>query len=344
MKIAIDCRYLGGSGIGRVLKGILDNLDFSKNDYYLIGKEKDIKKYPNAKGYWINDTSAFSIKGIKKINKEVNNCDIFFSPNFIIPFNVKIKTITMLHDVIFLDMTKINSSYFEYLFKKYLLKRCMKKSYHVYTVSKFSNDRISYYFKKYSHKLSYCYNGTDEYFKTFENVPALEKENYILYVGNIKEHKGLKTLLEAYKILKEKSDLNLYLIGDKDSLKNSDESIDKYLNLDGIKFTGRLNDEELLNIERKAKFLIQPSLYEGFGLPPLEALYLKTKPIISNIEVFKEVFNDLDVDFFEVGNPLDLANKILTSNPVVNPNYKYMNEKFNFKNICVELEKEFLKW
>ena len=69
------------------------------------------------KGYWINDTSAFSIKGIKKINKEVNNCDIFFSPNFIIPFNVKIKTITMLHDVIFLDMPKINSSYFEYLFK-----------------------------------------------------------------------------------------------------------------------------------------------------------------------------------------------------------------------------------
>ena len=43
MKIAIDCRYLGGSGIGRFLKGILDNLDFNKNDYYLIGKEKDIQ-------------------------------------------------------------------------------------------------------------------------------------------------------------------------------------------------------------------------------------------------------------------------------------------------------------
>ncbi len=341
MKIAVDCRYLGGSGIGRVLKGILDNLDFSKNDYYLIGKEKDIKKYPNAKGYLINDESAFSIKGIKKINKEVNDCDIFFSPNFIIPFNVKIKAITMLHDIIFLDMPKINSSYFEYLFKKFLLKRCMKKSYHVYTVSKFSQDRISHYFKKYQNKLSYCYNGTDEYFKTFENIPALNKENYILYVGNIKEHKGLKTLLDAYEIIKEKCDLNLYLVGDKETIKNKDESLDKYLDMNGIKFTGRLNDDELLEIERKAKFLIQPSLYEGFGLPPLEALYLKTKPIISDIEVFQEIFGDLDVVFFKVKDSKDLADKILNSDPTVNPNYKYMNEKFNFKNICNELEKEF---
>jgi glycosyltransferase involved in cell wall biosynthesis len=219
----------------------------------------------------------------------------------------------------------------------------MKKSFHIFTVSKFSNDRISFYFKKWSNKLSYCYNGTDEYFKTFENLPALKKENYILYVGNIKEHKGLKTLLEEYDILKQKSNLKLYLVGDKDSLKNKDDSINKYLNNDGIIFTGKLNDDALLNIERKAKFLIQPSLYEGFGLTPLEALYLKTKPIISNIEVFKEVFNDLNVEFFEAGNSSDLANKILDANPEVNPDYKYMNEKFNFKNICNELEKEFLK-
>ncbi len=341
MKIAIDCRYLGGSGIGRVLKGILDNLDFNKNEYYLIGKEKDIKKYPNAKGYLINDTSAFSTKGILKINKEVNDCDIFFSPNFIIPFNVKIKTITVLHDVIFLDMPKINSSFIEYRLKKHLIKRCMKKSSHVFTVSNFSKERINNYFPKYENKISYCYNGVDNIFKEYAKKEALPKENYILYVGNIKEHKGIKTLLEAYKLIKDKTNLDLYIVGDKDSLKNKDESLNEFFNLDGVKFTGKISDEELLLIERKAKFLIQPSLYEGFGLPPLEAIYLKTKPIISDIEVLKEVYSDLDVEFFKVKDSKDLADKIMTTDYNINPNFDYINKKFDIKNFAKEIEKEF---
>ena len=341
MKIAIDCRYLGGSGIGRFLKGILANLDFNKNEYYLIGKEKDIKDYP-AKKLLFNDSSAFSIKGILKINKEVNECDIFFSPNFIIPYNVKIKCITVLHDIVFLDMPKINANYIEYKLKKHLLKRCMKKSSHVFTVSNFSKERISYYFKKYETKLSYAYTGVDAVFKKYEKEEALEKENYIIYIGNIKENKGLKTLLEAFKKLRnDNSDLFLYLIGDKDSLKNKDDSLTPYFDLEGIKFTGKISDEELLNLERKAKFLIQPSLYEGFGLPPLEALYLKTKPIISDIDVFKEIYSDLDVDFFKVNDSDDLVMKIKNSNPVVNPDFEYMNKKFNVLNFARIIEEEF---
>ena len=111
--------------------------------------------------------------------------------------------------------------------------------------------------------------------------------------------------------------------------------------MEGIKFTGKISDEELLNLERKAKFLIQPSLYEGFGLPPLEALYLKTKPIISDIDVFKEIYSDLDVDFFKVNDSDDLVMKIKNSNPVVNPDFEYMNKKFNILNFARIIEEEF---
>ena len=340
MKIAIDCRYLGGSGIGRFLKGILDNLDFNKNDYYLIGKEKDIKKYP-AKKYLINELSPFSMKGILKINKEVEECDLFFSPNFIIPFNVNIKCVTVLHDIIFLDMKKINSSRLEYRLKKYLIKRCMKKSFHIFTVSEFSKKRIIHYFPKCENKISYCYTGVDKVFKKYEELEPAKKENYLLYVGNIKENKGLKTLLEAYMLVKEKEDLDLYIVGDKDSLKNKDKNLDPYFNLDGVKFTGKISDEELQEKIRKAKFLIQPSLYEGFGLPPLEAMYLKTKSIISDIDVFKEVYGDLDVVFFKVKDFNDLAEKILTSNPNINVDYNYLNNKFRLENFKDAIEKEF---
>ena len=97
-----------------------------------------------------------------------------------------------------------------------------------------------------------------------------------------------------------------------------------------IKFTGRISDEELFNYLSKAKFLIQPSLYEGFGLPPLEALYLETKPIISDIDVFKEIYSNLDVEFFKAGDRDSLLEKIKSTNSIVDTN-KNTSENYSYK-------------
>ena len=74
--------------------------------------------------------------------------DYYYSPNFIIPYTVKCKAITTLHDIIFLDMPEVNSGFLDTTIKKFLLKRCMKKSINVFTVSNFSKERIIHYFKK----------------------------------------------------------------------------------------------------------------------------------------------------------------------------------------------------
>ena len=336
-KILIDCRYLGMSGIGRFLEGILENLNFKENKYTLIGKKEKIKKYKNC-DYIYNETSPFSIKGIIKfkINK-IKDYDIFFTPNFIIPYGIKIKTISVLHDIIFLDMPEVNSSFFEKILKKHLLKRCIKKSKTVFTVSKFSKNRICHYFKKAASKIVYSYQGVANSFKEYNE--KFEKKNYILYVGNIKKHKGLKILLKAYEKIKDKIDF--YIVGDSSGFKNGDkESIDLIEKL-SVNFTGKLNDDKLLNMISEAKFLIQPSMYEGFGLPPLEAIYLGTKPIISDIDVFKEVYSDLPVVFFESENSNDLADKILNSDSNVIVDKELLNEKFSYKNYAIEIEKRF---
>ena len=86
MKIAIDCRYLWKSGIGRVCQGILDHLDYSENEYYLIGDEKKLSEYPQAK-IIANDGNPFSPKGLFDFPKEINKrCDSIVIPNFIIPY------------------------------------------------------------------------------------------------------------------------------------------------------------------------------------------------------------------------------------------------------------------
>ena len=88
------------------------------------------------------------------------------------------------------------------------------------------------------------------------------------------------------------------------------------LRSDDVIFTGRLDDEQLLHEIASASFLVQPSLYEGFGLPPLEALYLGTQPIISDIPVFKEIYGDLPVVFFKTGDAEDLRDAIMGTHNV----------------------------
>lgn len=335
-KIAIDCRYLGMSGIGRFLEGILENLDLNKNQYTLIGKKEKIEKYKNCK-YLINDSSPFSIKGIINFNKEINDYDIFFTPNFIIPYGVKIKCITVLHDIIFLDMPKVNGSFLEKMLKKHLLKRCVRMSQTVFTVSKFSKNRICHYFKNVESKVIYSYQGVAKQFKEYNEIH--EKENYMVYVGNIKKHKGLNILLRAYELLQGK--IELYIVGDSSGFKNGDKESLKIMDELNVKFTGKVKDKELLDIISRAKFLIQPSLYEGFGLPPMEALYLGTKPIISDIPVFKEVYGELPVDFFKSGDYTDLAKVILNADSIVKINKDELNEKFSYSNYANIIELKF---
>ena len=311
MKIAIDSRYIGKSGIGRVLSGILDNLDYSKNEYYLVGPKKLEELYPSAKVI-INETDPFSKKGILTFNKEINKiCDLILIPNFIIPYGIKIPVYSYIHDLIFLDMKDTTTSGFmDYTFKKHLFKRCVKKSKKIFCVSNFTIGRCNHYFPKYKDKYILNYPGlSNSIIEYRKNRKEVTKENNIIYVGNVKPHKGINILLDVFTNLNDNK-YTLKIIGQKENFLvgiNYDE--DKYKN---VVFTGRLDDDQLLDEISKAKYLVQPSLYEGFGIPPLEALYLDTLPVVSSIDVFKEVYKELSVIYFK--DKEDLANIISKDN------------------------------
>lgn len=301
MKIAVDCRYLGKSGIGRVCEGIIDNLDYSEHSFYLIGSKDKLNNYTNA--IVIEDNSnPYSKRGLLKFNKKRINkeCECIIIPNFLIPFGIKIPVHSVMHDLIFLDVKEAVNGKVDYLIKKMLLKRCMKKSKTIACVSSFTKSRCEYYFKKHSKKCYVNYNGLSkdliEYEKTHKNI---KKENTIIYVGNIKRHKGLTLLLDAFSKV-EDSTMKLKIIGEREGfITGLDLNEEDYPN---VIFTGRLDNDELYSEIQKAKFLVQPSIYEGFGIPPLEALYLGTQPIISDIDTFEEIYDGFPVLFFKSGN------------------------------------------
>lgn len=336
LKIAIDCRYLGKSGIGAVCTGIIDNLDYQTAEYYLVGNPDKLQKYTQAK--IVPDlTEPYSVKGLLKFNKIINKmCDVLLIPNFVIPFGVKIPVFTVMHDLAFLDVPVTTKGWLDRLEKKYLLKRCVRKAVKIACVSNFTKGRCEHYYPRYRDKLFVNYIGVGQAITAF--IPQLkniaQQGNQLVYVGNVKPHKGLATLVAAFKLLPAKQ-YQLKIIGEKDNFLHG-MAIDD-LNYPGIEFTGKVSNTELCQTVAGAKFLIQPSIYEGFGLTPLEALCLGTKPIISDIPVFQEVYADFDVTYFKVGDAADLAQKILNASPAVATTPEQIQERYNYARMAQTL-------
>ena len=120
--------------------------------------------------------------------------------------------------------------------------------------------------------------------------------------------------------MQEKKDLTNKL-SNEDFLKDKD-----------IIFTGRISDEQLYDYISNAAILVQPSIYEGFGLPPLEALYLGTTCLLSDIDVFKELYSDFQNCYsFKKENIKDLGEKLLSISPKKVDQKESIINHFDFK-------------
>ncbi len=315
MKIAIDCRMSGKSGIGGFLDGILPYLMDSGNDLLLIGGKIDVAGRKNVTCLPC-DIGTFSIKETfffpKEISKQINQCDLYFTPYCNIPSGIKIPIYSTIHDIVFLDVKGLSGRLGTFA-RKLFYKHAIRKSKLIFTVSEFSKNRIieKLHCKK---PLTVVYGGVPQYLLDFDGK-QVDKDNSLIFIGNIKHHKGLQTLLPAFTKFRAKltaagkGDVKLVIVGSKDNFRTQDNSFDSYIQAgeeNGIEFTGYLSDQELLQRLTRARILVQPSLYEGFGMPPLQALYVGTRALISDIPVFKEIYKDLPVSFFHVCDEEDL--------------------------------------
>ncbi len=317
MKIAVDCRMSGKSGIGSFIDGVLPYLAKRDAELLLVGNPKSMPEGENVCCVPC-DIKPFSVKEIiafpKSVAETINSCDVFFTPYCNIPCGIRVPVVCTIHDIVFLDMPSIAGKFGTFI-RKIFYKRAIRLSKSVCTVSEFSKGRI---LEKLGCKkpVDVVYEDIQEYFKK-PISPTPEKKDTVIFIGNIKKHKGLQTLLPAFtKFRKQiaqtgKNPPELLIVGSRENFRTKDTSFDdSALESDGIRFTGFISDEELHAQLTQARLLVQPSLYEGFGLPPLQALYCGTQALISDIPVFKEIYANLPVTFFKTGDADDLCQKM----------------------------------
>lgn len=342
MRIAIDCRMIGSGGIGSFISELIPYF-LTGNECLLLGSHEQCASFlnlPNVEFCFCN-IPPFSLKEVflfpQDILERINNYDYYFTPYCNIPGGINIPIFTTIHDVVFLDLKELTSFAGRFI-RKMFYKRAINYSDAIFTVSKFSKERIQYHLHP-KKQIVIVYNSAPSYLKRPFEDGLPQKKDQILFVGNIKKHKGLKTLLDAYEIAAKNDKTfrsKLLIVGNAENFRTGDQETIKKIqalqkeNHDGeikIEFTGKISNERLKYLYAESRYLVQPSLYEGFGIPPLEAMTVGTPAIISDIPVFKEIYSTFPVSFFKAGNASDLAEKIIEMN-------KSVTDSFSLDKIC----------
>jgi glycosyltransferase involved in cell wall biosynthesis len=207
------------------------------------------------------------------------------------------------HDISYIRHSEAFSWSFIVLYRL-LVPRFLKSGRAIVTVSEFSKKEISSFWKISPDKISIIPNAVGEMF--MPGLPKNNNEPYFLAIGSHAQHKNLATLIDAFLRLQLETKCNLKIIGGEfKSFRRQKYS----QNNSRIEFLGRVDDERMIDLLHGARALIFPSLYEGFGIPPLEAQACGTPVIASDIPATREVLGNSAV-FFDPKNVDDLVRVI----------------------------------
>ncbi len=171
------------------------------------------------------------------------------------------------------------------LFYRLLIPNIIKTSKHALTVSEFSKNEIHNLYGTNLENISVVYNAVNEIFKP-KKIETNPK--YILAVSSLNYQKNFHFLVKAFNQLDDKS-TKLYLVGSINKNFTSIELLSEIEKNTNIVFKGRVDDNELIELYSNAICFVYPSLYEGFGIPPLEAQACGCPVVCSNVASLPEV-------------------------------------------------------
>ncbi len=340
MKIGINAYPLSRkfSGPSVYLFNVLKYLEImdKENEYYLYSRNGLKLPFTNnprwhiiiTEGFLNYSSTLWMLTALKKRALK-DKIDIFWGTENVLPLNLPkiVKKVLTVHDLVWYYYPEVlnwDNSIILPLFAK----RSIEVSDHIITISHSIVDEIKKEFKVPSEDLSVIYLGVSDKFKHLDQEESSEfiakkhnvSNDYILFVGNIEPKKNLLNLLKAFKIFTQKFSLKhqLLLVGSK---RYNSSGI--YKTYKKLKFTLKeaafldcVDFQDLPYFYSGAKLFIMPSFYEGFGLPPLEAMACGTPIVASDIPVFREILGDaaLLVDPFAPEKIANAIYRVLTDN------------------------------
>lgn len=309
MKIGIDARLWNETGVGRYIRNLvweLEKVD-AKNEYVLFVKKgfkiQDLG-FKNEKWnvietsvHWHSVKEQLTFPNI--LYKE--NLDLMHFTYFSLPVFYTKPFVVTIHDLIINHFPTGKAStlpYPLYYMKRigydFVMDHAVKYSEKIIVPLNAVKDNVMQTFAVPEEKIAVTYEGNSKLKVSSSAKASEDKQNYFLYVGNAYPHKNLEKLIDAFVLFKKTTheEINLVLVGKDDYFyKRLHEKIERE-KLENIIIKHNVSDEELFALYEKAVAFVSPSLMEGFGLPPLEAMSASCLALLSDIPSFREVCQD----------------------------------------------------
>ena len=347
MNIAINTRLLIENeleGIGRFSFEIIKRIvkQHPNINFHLIFDRPFSKNFlfsENVKGYVIRPKTRHPVIWyywfefqIPKLLKKIN-ANLFISLDGFLTSKLNIPKINVVHDINFEHRPKDLPFLYQKYYRHFIPKYC-KISNEIITVSNFSKNDISKTYKISKNKIHVVYNGVSENFNTEDKYTEKIKKkftkgyDYFVFIGSLHKRKNISRMLKAFDLFKKqtKSKMKFLIVGKKRWWSNEMEKTYKNMSYNkDVIFTGYVSEIFLNSIIKEAKCLCFVSLFEGFGLPIIEAMKCGTPVITSNVSSMPEICGDsgLIVDplnVIEIANAMqkikndkNLCNKLIES-------------------------------
>jgi len=302
---------------------VITKIPTNNINLFIDGLAYSVQKFGGIITYWNNVLSRLPHLGIQpqlflqtkhnfpeKLKKYVSvtdtmssieYCNIFHSTKYTFLQSAKSQQVVTVHDTI----PNIFPQYFPEFKDK--IQKCIDRASHIVAITENTKrDLLKYY--KVNQEITVIYHGLDDCFhrshlidrttiKANLKIYKIDKP-LILFVGGRRLYKNFISLLKAYANLGISKDFDLVVVGSEKKFYPDEEFIISKFNLgEQVKLTGYVNLEELIYLYRTANAFIFSSLYEGFGLPLIEAMACGTPTACSDIAVFREIGGEIPVYF-----------------------------------------------
>lgn len=333
MIIAVNTRFLVKDkleGIGYFTQEVFKRLakSYPQHQFYFLFDEPYSKdfifsenihpllvppppRHPILWKYWYDIKLPLILKKIK--------ADVFVSLDGFCSLTTKVPQCLLLQDLGFLHQPEAYKKS-HYRFYKHFTPKFLKKAKAIATVSQFSKEDIVHQYKIDTQKISVVYNAAKEIFHpaTFdEQIRTREKytedKAFFLYAGAIQPRKNLVNLLKAFSIFKkrQRSEMKLVLAG-RPAPENEDflQLLTTYKYREDVVLTNDVSEEEMVQLMGAAYALVHPSLFEGFGLPVLEAMKCGV-PVLTSANTSMQEIGEDGALYFHPADHTDMADKLM---------------------------------
>jgi len=322
-KIGLDARKLQDFGIGTYVRNLVRALaqqepDDFKVRYALLVRPEDREQLADLPANFeltVASAPVYSARELVTLSWQLwrQRLDLYHATHYVLPAVVSSRVVVTIHDIIHLLYPEFLPNRLAFLYARRMIHRSLTRGDRIIAVSQNTRADLMQHFEVDGRKIEVIYNGVEEVFR--RRLPEEEIERwlrslgisrpYLLFVGNPKPHKNLDTVVQAYGRARRLApfDAPLVCVGNRSGSEFKIRQRAEHLGLgDQVRLLGHVAQEALPAVYQGATLFLYPTLYEGFGLPVIEAMASGVAVITSNTSALREIAQS----YAHLVDPLDI--------------------------------------